>query len=85
MSAKSNSHQRMLDGARNYANADKSDPFAYSRATAHLKCGVASPSADKGQAAFYDAEPYEGVRKVYRDGVEIGEVKATLYRGMVRP
>ena len=85
MSAMSNMHQRMLEGAANYAAADKSDPFAYSRAICHMKCGVSSPSAEKGQTAFYDAEPYDGTRKIYRDGVEIGEIKATLYRGMVRP
>ena len=85
MSAMSNMNLRMQEGALNYARADKSDPFALVRAIAHMKNGVASINNDKQQPGYYDAEPYEGTRKIYQGGVEIGEVKTTLYRGMCRP
>lgn len=85
MSAIKKLDARMIHGAINYANADRSDPFAFARAIAHIKCGVASVNNATQQKGYYDAEPYEGTREVVKDGIKIGEVKTTLYRGVVRP
>lgn len=61
-------HQRMLDGARIYAEFDKSDPFAYSRAVSHLNSGIAgirpalySNDPNAGSDAFYKADRHMDV------------------------
>lgn len=50
---------RMLRGARNYAQGHKSDPHAFNVAMSHLKSGVSGVHfSEKGQLieAFYDAK-----------------------------
>jgi len=37
---------RMIDAARRYAAADKSDPFAFARAMAHIRAGLCGPCED---------------------------------------
>ena len=56
--------RRAEDGAKRYAAANQSDPFAYSRAMSHLNNGVASmKKAEDGsrEPAYYDAK--QGVEK----------------------
>jgi len=62
----------MRQAAKRYAAAEPSDPFAYQRALAHLRSGVASYAASEGKPAYYDAEEY-------RDGGKL------CYRNVVRP
>lgn len=38
--------RRLHEGAKRYAAADKSDPFAYSRAMSHIAAGSASHDKD---------------------------------------
>jgi hypothetical protein len=46
--------RRMIEGARLFALADRSDPFAFNRAMSHTLNGVASAhDGDK----YYQAEP----------------------------
>lgn len=81
--------ERMLDGAARYAAGDKSDPFAYGRALAHIVQGICDarcePSKEYvrelGETCYYDAK--ETVEKrVTADGKEFF---ATVYHNMVRP
>lgn len=44
------------EAAKRYAEADKSDPFTYQRAKAHMRSGVASFANQNGLSAYYDAE-----------------------------
>jgi hypothetical protein len=77
---------RMDEGARRYAAADKSDPFAYARARTHMKNGIAG-LAQNGGDAFYDATEDTETRKLPNgpDGKEGAEYQAVVYRSRVRP
>lgn len=78
-------NQRMIDGAINYARADKSDPFALRRAMAHLRSGIATFANGQGQEAFYSAEEYTET-KSYTDGQGRNvEYHVPAYRNRVRP
>jgi len=71
---------RQIEGAKRYADADRSDPFAFSRAMTHIRAGITRPNND-GQAAEYDAEPFSEQRRT-----PTGEsYTATVYRNVVRP
>lgn len=54
--------QRFVDGAARYAEADRSDPFAFNRAMAHARIGMLDGDE-------YDATAQKGQRTVIRDGV----------------
>lgn len=77
-------NHRMYEGAEVYARADKSDPFAYRRAIAHIKNGVASVSNDKGHAAYYDAEQVVENREYTHEG-RVVKYTVPAYINMVRP
>lgn len=76
---------RMLEGARNYAAADNSDPFALSRAMTHLRNGIASLDNARGEDAFYSAEPYLETRQIALPQGGVLEWQATAYKNRVRP
>ncbi len=67
--------------AQNYANADRSDPFAYKRAICHLKNGISSRYTHEGKEGFYNAEPFQETRML-PDG---REYNITVYRNIIRP
>lgn len=69
--------QRIEEGALLYALADKSDPFAYSRAVCHSRNGVASAKDDH----YYSAEAYKDT-KTAADG---SQYTVTAYKSMRRP
>lgn len=71
---------RMIDGARNYAAAEKSDPFALDRAMTHIRTGIAGITPN-GEDAFYKAEPHQEER-LTPDG---RPYMATVYRNIQRP
>lgn len=82
---------RMEAGARRYAAADRTDPFVYARALAHMKVGVATvirryssldDNLDKAVTSYYNADPYVYERTVV--GVD-DPVPTTGYRSLVRP
>lgn len=66
---------QMKAGAEAYAKANKSDPFAYSRAMTHLNNGLATADAS------YEAEPFE----VERKAVNGTTYTATEYKNVRRP
>lgn len=72
--------RRMLEGARNYAASEKSDPFAYERALTHIVTGVAGLDS-QGRDAFYQATPYQEER-VTADGTPY---MVTVYKNIERP
>ena len=72
--------KRIIDGARAYAAADRSDPFAFNRAMSHMKNGISSVGA-RGEDAFYKAEPYQETRYL-PDG---REYLVTVYKNIQRP
>jgi len=69
--------------ARRYAEADRSDPFAYNRAVTHLQNGVAS-YGPKGENNFYDATEGTETRTVMVNGRE-EEYQAVVYINRQRP
>lgn len=80
-SVKDKQARRLEEGARNYAAADRSDPFAYARAKAHIACGIAA-FYPNGESACYEAEPYIG----YRPHPMTGEpFPVTEYKNRARP
>jgi hypothetical protein len=72
--------ERMLEGARNYAAADRTDPFAYARALTHIRTGIAGLT-HTGEDGFYKADPYTEERYL-PDG---RPYQATVYRNLQRP
>lgn len=84
--------RRMVDGARRYAAADKSDPFSFSRAMTHIKNGVSSVSRPgnreygipAGVAAYNDADSYMETRKIIAEGREL-VFDVVAYRNLCRP
>lgn len=77
-------HPLRLEGARNYALADNSDPFALARAMTHLRNGVAG-FGYKGEDCFYSAEPYPVQRSIALPNGKTLEWTATEYRNRCRP
>ena len=78
---------RQLQGARNYAAADRSDPFALSRALAHIRCGITA-NGDKGEDNAYGADRATETRKLapgdhFSDGST--EYQVTAWRNVRRP
>lgn len=65
--------EHLIDGIRLYAEAEKSDPFAFARGMSHLKSGVCSVSTLTGEPGFYEA-----TRTIDADGV-------ARYTGLARP
>lgn len=45
-----------IQGAKRFAEADRSDPFAYARAMTHINVGIALPDPRDG-TLMYDAVP----------------------------
>lgn len=76
--------QRMEVAALNYAKADRSDPFAYSRTMTHLKNGISSLVNQHGQDAFYSATPFQDKRS-YNNGKKEVEYHVTAYKDIIRP
>lgn len=72
--------RRTLEGAKLYALADKSDPFALGRAMTHVRMGIARPRQD-GFDGTYNAEAT--VEKRLTATGE--EYLATVYKNTVRP
>lgn len=84
--------RRMSEAARRYAAADRTDPFALSRAMSHIVSGAASAHRPANKdydlsagAAYYDAEPQRELRKAAgHDGREI-EFDVVVYKNVARP
>lgn len=75
---------RRVAGARRYAEADRSDPFAFARAMTHLSNGIAA-YGKKGEEQFYDAVETQETRVLpAADGKRV-EYQATVYTNRVRP
>lgn len=68
-----------------YAEADKSNPFAFNRAMSHHINGVTkrryNPDTGESKACSYDAEEYQQVRVTEKGD----EYKVIAYKNMVRP
>lgn len=45
----------MVMGARNYAKANASDPFAFARCMTHIGNGIATYADNDGKPGYYDA------------------------------
>lgn len=71
---------RMIEGAKNYAAFDRSDPFSLKRAMLHIRQGIVSVLKD-GTDAFYTATPYQEER-LLPDG---RPYFVTVYRNIARP
>lgn len=84
MNANHPSYKRMVKGAARYAAADRSDPFAFARAIAHIHSGVASLGHDDGGPAYYNAEETAAERTVVLDGRAI-TYPVTEYKNIQRP
>lgn len=81
--------QRALRGAVDYAKADRSDPFAFSRAMTHLQVGVCNPRFHGTRVdCLYEAESVIETRQL-RKGVSFsdGSNKYLVqgHKNMVRP
>ena len=75
--------ERMIEAAKRYAAADKSDPFTFARCMAHIRqglCSICVGESNAGCDGHYDAEV--GVEtRVTADG---NEYPAVAYRNILR-
>lgn len=71
---------RKLRGLELYAEANKSDPWAYARGVAHIKNGIVG-YLENGGDAFYEAERTQESRKL-PDG---REYFVDVYKNIKRP
>lgn len=78
------SHLQRVEDARHYAEADKSDPFAFMRAMNHMKSGFTSFTRD-GKDAYYQAEPVLETRRIVRPDGSVLQWEATVYKNRARP
>ena len=78
-------HARMIEGAQRFAQANKSDPFAYGRAVAHINSGVAQWARQDGMPAFYDAHEVAEERSLVRSDGSVMRWTATAYRNQICP
>lgn len=79
--------ERLIGGARIYAKADRSDPFAFNRAMTHINNGICEPFVDDHgttHEAGYDAEAFQESRSVWIDGQKV-EYHVVAYRNLNRP
>lgn len=75
-----NHKTRLIEAAKRYAAADRSDPFAFNRAMAHLSNGVCT-----GDKNHYDAELHHELRSIEMPNGHKLEWQAEVYRNLVRP
>lgn len=84
-----NLRNRVMElAAKRYAAADRTDPFAYSRAMSHLRSGVAQYSVEGSGTevtGYYDAEGYREGREYKKATGEIVKYEVQAWRKMVRP
>ena len=64
-----NRNRRLIDGAKAFAAADKSDPFTYNRCISHINNGVAGGFDSNGNNLSYDATTGKERRQL-PDGTE---------------
>lgn len=89
---------RRSEAARRYAAADKSDPFAYSRAMSHNSSGLCSTRTEmvnghaKAISCHYDADTFPDNHEVDERWAPLlalrpqqRRVQGTSYRAVVRP
>ena len=92
--ANDRSRVRMIEAAKRYAAADRTDPFTFRRAVTHIENGVASATRGENNrdydmqsngSAFYDATQRSETKTVTGfGGVAIDAVVLT-YSSLVRP
>lgn len=73
-----------FEQARQYADADRSDPFAMMRAVNHMKNGICSFTPD-GKDGFYQAEVEYEDREIQRANGSWLRWKAPIYKNRARP
>lgn len=81
-----------IAGAKRYAQADRSDPFAFSRAVSHINNGICKPYLHEKRRVMidcdYDARGTTETRELI-DGVLFSDgttaFKVVEWRGRVRP
>jgi hypothetical protein len=86
-------NSRLISGAKRYALADRTDPFAYARAVTHIKNGVASTSRPEspdydlapGTSAYYNADIGLEYRSATRANGSKFEWTVMSFRNVVRP
>lgn len=91
--AKQMARHRMIEAAKRYAAADRTDPFAFSRAVAHIDCGLATVIRGERNkdfdlvpavTSFYDASEHRVIVKIQAGDREI-EAERIIYSSVVRP
>lgn len=72
--------KKRIEAARRYAEADRTDPWAFDRAMAHMTNGICG-FTENGADAFYSADAFVEERVT-----ALGQTyPVTVYRNVVRP
>lgn len=79
----------MTIGAFNYAQADRSDPFAYAKAMSHIKNGICDQRFDnknnEQRLCHYEADLTQEQRSFVNGEGKIVEYTVPTYVNMKRP
>lgn len=82
-----NERERQITGARRYAAANNSDPFALNRALCHIRVGICDGRDKEGRNYHYDAEEQWETRKLsagrFSDGSD--EYQVRVWRNVQQP
>lgn len=89
---KARARARMIEGAKKYALADRTDPFAMDRMVAHIDNGVASVHRPANEEydlasgpAFYSADTYREAHKIVGSDGSEQTYDLMVFRNVVRP
>ena len=77
------SRAMMVEKAKLYAAADRSDPFTLARAKAHIRAGICDSKPD-GAPGHYDAEVTHEVRRFINSRGEATEHSVEVYHSLKR-
>lgn len=79
--------KNQLEAARRYAEADKSDPFAFARAKTHIRNGIATFNVNDDDARYDATEATETVHLPEGQQFSNGDTsfERVVYRNRRRP
>ena len=74
-------HRTVIDGAKRWAEANKSDPFAFNTAISMCVSGVSTLTTPDGKPGYYDAEPGTEQRKDQKGQ----DYRVASFKNLARP
>lgn len=74
----------LVEHAKNWAAANKSDPFAFATALSEIRHGISTHATPDGKPGHHQAEADLETREYTMNGRSV-EYKAVVYKNLARP